>query len=455
MVQGIIKSLRLTAWDAALMQDPLTLLLLGPTAKGMPGLLGVATLPLHIEDTPTDFSHNCSSRARPLPLISPAGERIGCITAAARVVCCQPAAPGQMKSQASQDSVSSTTARVPSYSSATPAVVQEPGHHALVSAVSVPAEQPAALLRTVSAAVQTDAPQDTSLASSQPLQEAVQRPLEPPQQLVQQEAGPAASGEGVSNDAQLCPAPDFQYVVQSPHFHIYPPGPHTAPAAPPQQCATQLPAVINISQPTFNFAAPEVQAALQAEPWPQTLSQTNAVLAAVTGDTKQRLQEAQPAVAQGSTAGADDIQQKLQPATLQGSTAVAHDIQQTLQQLQAAVEQMAAPSETGQGAQMVKAVDDFESWRPVTSVPLNNGTLVVADSHGLGIGGTAAEANAESVMTGQFCSGGHALVFRQPKPCNHQVLCRCHACAVYTVPDCLCPREAYAEARRNAQVTQV
>lgn len=442
MVQGITKSPRLTAWDAALMQDPLTLLLLGPTAKGMPGLLGVATLPLYIEGDHADFSHTCISRAQPLPLISPAGERIGCITAAARVVCCQPGAPEQLKSQASQDSVSSATARVSSHSSAAPAVLQQLGHRFLVSAVSVPAEQPAALLRTVSAAVQTDAPQDTGSASSQPLQESVQQPLQPPQQVVQQEAGTAASGAGVSKDAQSCPPPDFQYVVQSPHFHIYPPGPHTARAAPPEQYATHHPAVINISQPTYNFAAPErVQAAPQAEPLPQTLSKAGAVLAPVTDDTKQGLQEAQPAVVQGSTAGGVDIQQKLQPATSQGSAAVAHDIQQRLQQLQAPVEQVAAPGDTGQAVQMVKAIDDFESWRPVMSVPLSNGTPVVADSHGLGIDGTAAESNAESVMTGQFCSGAHALVFRQTKPCSHQVLCRCHTCTAYTVPDCLCPRE--------------
>ena len=412
------------------------LLLLGPTAKGVPGLLGVATLPLHIEDAQTDFSHTCSSRAQPLLLISPAGEKLGSITAAARVVCCQPAVPAQLKNRASQDSTSSTTARVSSNSSTGPAALPELGHHALVPAVSVSAEQPAELLRTVSAAVQTDAPQDTSSASSQAVQELVQQPLQPPQGLVQQETGTAASSEGVSKDAW---PPDLSYDVQSPHIHA--PVPRTLHAAPPEQHATKTPPVINISQPTFNFAAPkQVQAASPAE----LLPQTDNVPLPVTTDTAQRLHQLQPAAAQGSTAGVHDSLQKLQPAEAQGSTAVACDIQQMLQHLQAAVEQVAVPGETGQAADaervhMVKAVDDFESWRPVTSVPLSNGTAVAADRHGLGIDGTAAEAGAESVMTEQFCSGAHALAFRQPKPCNHQVLCHlsrlCHAyCAKLPLP---------------------
>lgn len=423
------------------MQDPLTLLLLGPTANGVPGLLGVATLLLHIEDAQIDFGHSCSSRAQPVPLISPAGDMIGCITAAARVVCCQPAALEQLKGQASQDSVSSTTARVSSYSSATPAALQGPVHHGLASTSLSPAEPPAALLRTVSAAVQTDAPH-TSLANSHPLQEKVQQSLQPPQEMLQQEAGTAASSEGGKKDIRASQPPDFPSVVQSPHFHIYLPGPGTVHAAPPEQPAIQHPLVISTLQPTFNFAAPQqLQAAPQAEPLPEKASPATAVLAPVTVNTRQRLQEAQPAVTQGSTAVAGKLLSKVDPAAVQGTTAVAHDIQQTIQKLHAAVEPVAAPGETGKAVQVFKAVDDFESWRPMTSVPLSNGTAVAADRRGLGINGTAAEASAESVTTGQCCKGAHAPAFRQPKSCNHQVLCRCLTCAMHTVPHCLCPLE--------------
>ena len=383
----------------------------------MPGLLGVATLQLHIEDAHSDFSHTCSSRVQPLPLVSPAGEKIGCITAAAMVVCCQPAALEQLERQASQDSVSATTARVSSNSRTAPAALQELGHHALVSALSVPAQQPAVLLHTVSAAVQTDAPHDTSSASSQPLQESVQQPFQPPQKLVQQEAGPAASSEGVSKDARSSWPPDCPYVVPSPHFHIYPPVPHTLHAAPSEQHAAQTPPVINISQPTFNFAVPkQVQAAPPPEPLPQTSPQTDTVMASVTDEIKRRLQEFQPDMVQGSTAVVGDIQ--------------------TFRRVQAAVEQIAAPGETGQAAaaepvHMLRAADDFESWRPVTSVPLSNGTAVPADRHGLGTAGSTAEAGAKSVTNWQLCSGAHALAFGEPRPCNHQVWCAvaCHTCA--------------------------
>ena len=405
------------------------LLLLGPTTNGVPGLIGVATLPLHIEEVQTDLSHSWSSRAQPLPLISPAGERIGCITAAARVVCCQPAPPEQLKSQPSQDSsVSSTTARVSSYRSATPAALQEPVHHALVATMCLPAEPPAALLPVVSAAVQTDAPQDMSSASPQPRQEVVQQPLQAAQEVVQQEAGAAASSEGVNKHVQASQPPDFPPDVQSLHFHIYPPGLPTVRAAPPKQPAMQRPPVINISQPIFNFAAPKEEPP-QAEHLPKTMSQSGAVLAPVTDNTAQRLQQLQPGVA-------GNVVQKLQPAVVKDTTAVAHDTQQTLQ---AAVEQLAAPGETRQAVQMVKAVDDFESWRPAMSVPLSNGTAVAADRHGLAIDETAAEEAAESGMAGQCCSGAHALTFRHPKPCNHQVLCCCHTRAMHTVPNCLCP----------------
>lgn len=417
------------------MQDPLTLMLLGPTAKGAPGLLGVATLSLHIEDAQHDFSDTCSSRAQPLPLISPSGEKIGHITAAARIVCCQPAAAEQLESQASQDSIGST-AKVSSNSNsrAAPAAVQQ---LALVSASSLAAEQldgqsaeqPAALFRTVSAAVQTDAPQaqDRSSASSQPLQESVQHPLHPRQEL-QTEAGTAASSMAVSKEAGASQPTDAPGVVQPLHFHIYPPASHAVPASSSQQQAAHPPPVIKISQPTCNFAAPtQVQAAPLAEPLDQTSSQTHAVLAPVTDDPEQRLQQVQPPAAQGSTA-------------------VAGDMQQTLHQLQAAVEQLAASSKANQAAdaealQLCQAADDFESWRPVTSVPINSSTAAEANGLGRHSNGSVADADAESLMPGQYCSGAHALTFRQTKPCNHQVLCLCRTlcqacCAKLPLPSC-------------------
>lgn len=392
------------------MQDPLTLLLLGPTAKGVPGLVGVATLSLQIEDAQHDFSDTCSSRAQPLPLISPSGEKIGHITAAARIVCCQPAASEQLESQASQDSVGSKTAKVSSNSSAAPAALQQVGLEAV--AAEQPAKQSAALFRTVSAAVQTDAPQaqDRSFASSQPLQESVQ-PLQPQQEL-QKEPGTAASSMAVSKDALSSQPSDAPGVVQSLHIHICPPGSHVLPAPSSEQQAAQPPPIINISQPTFNFAVPQqVQAAPLAEPLGQTSAQTHAVMAPVTEDPMQRLQQVQPPAAQGSTA-------------------VAGDMQQMLHRLQAAVEQLAAPSKANQVAgtealQLVQASDDFESWRPVTSVPFSSSTAAEAAGLGGHTNGSVAEVGAESVSRDQYCSGAHELTFGQPKPCNHQVQCPC------------------------------
>lgn len=410
------------------MQDPLTLLLLGPTAKGTPGLLGVATLSLHIEDAKHDFSDTCSSRAQPLPLISPSGDKIGHITAAARIVCCQPAAAEQLEGQASQGSLCSATANACSNSRAAPAALQQLGlAPASSEAAELPdgqsAEQPAALLCTVSAAVQTDAPQaqDRSSASSQSLQESVQQPLQPPQEL-QKDESIAASSQTVREDAGPSQPSAAPGVVQSLHFHICPHGSHAVPAAPLEKHAAQPPPVINISQPTFNFAAPtQVQAAPLAEPLERATSQTHAVLAPVTEDPKQGLQQVQP------------------PAT-QGSTAVAEDMQHTLHRLQAAVEQLAAPSTANQAGeaeamQLGQAADDFESWRPITSVPLSSGTSAEAAGLGRLINGSVA---AEAVMPGQYCSGAHALTLRQPKPCHHQVLCLCGTlcCAKLPLPSC-------------------
>ncbi|KAA6427226.1 MAG: hypothetical protein FRX49_02983, partial [Trebouxia sp. A1-2] len=77
-----------------LAQAPLCLLFLGPSAKGGPGLLGVATLQLVLENAdphPNPSSKDsCCQRVHPLPLISPVGIEIGYITAAARIFCCMP-----------------------------------------------------------------------------------------------------------------------------------------------------------------------------------------------------------------------------------------------------------------------------------------------------------------------------------------------------------------------------
>lgn len=392
-----------------LVQDPVTLLLLGPTAKGGPGLLGVATLSLHIEDAQHDFSNTCSSCAQPLPLISPAGEKIGSITAAARIICCQPAVSTQPASQASQDSVGSTTARLSRNDRSAPAALQGTGQRAHDSTLSVYVEESAPPLRTVSAAVQTDdlEAQDNRSTSLQPLQ------------VPEAQAGAAARTLAESEDAQLSPPPQVPYVMQCPHFHIYPPGHHTLPAAPREQHPLHLPPVINISQPVFNFSTAtqgQVQAALSAT----ALSQTDAAQAQakpVTDDTEQKLQQLAPAEVQVLAAEA-----------------------QKLQELQPAVAQASAPDETNQPAgaesvQMVQAAEDLESWRPMTSVPWGNTTA----GHDKQSNGTVTEASAESVMTGQYCSGAHELTLKQPKPCNHQVLpllpLLCHAyCAVVPLP---------------------
>lgn len=375
---------------ACCVQDPLTLLLLGPTATGAPGLLGVATLLLHIEDAQQDFSNTCHSRAQPLPLISPAGEQIGCVTAAARVVCCQPGVREQPSSPVSQYSVCSTRARMPSSTESSPAALQALGHHAHHPALSSPAEESTSPLRMVSAAVQTDAPQtqDTSSASSQPLHK----------QVLEAQASAAAANTGSDKDAACSQPPPVSYVMQSPHFHIYPPAPQTVPTAPLELRPAPHPQVISIAQPTFNFLG---DTSVQATSPGAALSQADAVqaqAAPVTNGTEQPLQQLPG-------------QGPLPPISANDKACQAAD---------------------ASGSQMGQAADDFESWRPVTFIPFSRSTAATAAEYVCHSQDTVSEANAKSVWSGQYCSGAHALTLRPTSPCHHQVL-HCCACAMHVL----------------------
>ena len=68
------------------MQAPLSLLYLGPSDTGGPSLLGVATLQLRLHRDDDSLGSVCYGSFQQLPLISPAGHKMGCITVAARVV---------------------------------------------------------------------------------------------------------------------------------------------------------------------------------------------------------------------------------------------------------------------------------------------------------------------------------------------------------------------------------
>lgn len=129
--------------------------------------------------------------------------------------------------------------------------------------------------------------------------------------------------------------------------------------------------VISISQPIFNMCANQQ---VPAAPPGDSLSQT------------------------------DDVQA--------GAAPLADGSNQKLQQPQAPVAQVTVTDQPCQpkGVQLVQPAEDFESWRPVTSVPFGSSTAA------------ASEANVKSV-TGLYCSGAHALTPRQSVPCNHQVLC--------------------------------
>lgn len=77
------------------MQEPLSLLYLGPSTTGGPGLLGVATLQLTVQREADSLGSICYGAFQQLALISPAGHEIGQISVAARLLDCQPDAEKQ------------------------------------------------------------------------------------------------------------------------------------------------------------------------------------------------------------------------------------------------------------------------------------------------------------------------------------------------------------------------
>lgn len=349
------------------MQNPLTLLLLGPTARGVPGLLGVAALSLQIEGIKSTFSSTCCELAQPIALISPAGKEIGCINAAARLVCCQPAAASA--SPASQMSCVQAGFKGPA----------DTAINAAASEAAQPADQrepasPVVLTRNVSAAVQTDTLGPQHAANTQPLQ--IQDSCT--------QADTATSTMEVLHSLQLQQSQP-PCVIQSPHFHIYPPATEAGPTAPAQEQPVQVPPVFNISQPTFVFAPPLMQRAPTALPRSDFAEGHTMSAPAV---AQQRLQHAQPADAQI-------------PTSLM-------------------VPQAAAGAEVAPAAE---AQEDFESWCSVSAVPHMSSTAAAGSDNDPAIRSEASGAP----VAGQYCSGAHALKLRPPKQiCHHQVVyCKC------------------------------
>ena len=346
------------------MQDPLTLLLLGPSAKGVPCLLGVATLSLQIEGIDSSFSSTCSKRAQPITLVSPAGDKIGCIHVAARLVCCQPAAA--FPRPPSQLLCNLVFSQEPPVTASSAAAWQADQHE---DAPAVATEQPVVLARQVSAAMQTDALGPQHATSTQ---------------LLQHQAS-CTQADTATSTLEVVQSPQLQQsqppcIIQSPHFHIYLPATKTASEAPAQQQPVHSPPVFNISQPAFIFPPPPVQPVLTALPESQS--------------------------AEGHVISASDV------------------AQQQLQHLQAADTQVPASLMVAQApaaacvAKLAEAREDFESWRPATAVPHMSSTALAEAGN---VPGVHAEASVAPVA-GQYCSTARALRLRSPHHvCHHQV----------------------------------
>ena len=294
---------------------------------------------------------------QPLLLISPSGQAIGSITAAARIVCCLSNA---------RQALAATSSSKSGVSLRNPYAVDAQADQEACSATPV-SDLPAvaAVIEQTSAAVQTDTPQAQSSGPERKDDRSVSR------------SGQASVGvqaeESVESSKQVAAAP---YVIQSPHFHIYPHGPPAQrPLQPTQQQPAQVAPVINISQPTFHMHLP---------PPPHTTAQSEAACRQPSSDIVHAMESA-----------AAEPTALSQPAV-------------------AAAEAAAAAAAAAKEADMP---DDFDSWLPVTAIPHASGSTAALPSDcRLSAGNQPSGSQTESCLTGQICSGAHALQ-RQQKPC--------------------------------------
>ena len=331
---------------------------------------------LQLEDADledADVSSIRSNSAQTLALISPAGEKIGTITAAARVACCQPALPARLPNQPSQRAIASDEPSVAASKVAASAIALQENQSTADLAASKPVNQAAQLARQVSAAVQTDVTeiQDRDAAMLHAM----------PSEVHEVPAAAAASGSQPVSDqdgrSSQCLA---SFVIQSPHFHIYP----SAPQAQPQKHPVHPPPVVNISRPTFHFPQPQQAAMLPPDiPW-----------------TKLEQQQSEP------VSVCAQQQAQLPPvAAAQGS-----ELNALLQS-----------PEAGQAAALQ---EDFDSWRPVTAVPHASSTGSRATAGEVQEAAGGAETGA---FNGQHCRGAHVLKLQE---LNHQF---CHQVLVQRI----------------------
>ena len=410
-------ALQLSNACVLMLQAPLCLLFLGPLAKGGPGLLGVATLQLGLENAdphPNPSSNDsCCKRVQPLPLISPAGIEIGSITAAARIFCCMPTASRtklliQKTNSCSDSAVSDASSTVINFEHSKPKYdrkqqAEEFAATPLASAKAAAADQG---VSKVSAAVQTDDPQpemhtetltDTDLG----------------RRVHHASVGLQAEEQGVpcQQAALQEPQASVALVLQSPHFHLYPPA--AAPPPPPLQAAPQeaapAAAVINISQPSFHLHPPmsthAVSTHTDAEPAQQ---QVSVAIGAV------------PTAAGTETVTAAGELESVSPAAECEAMQQAAEQQSVLQPAAAAATAAAATAAAATAA--AAASDDFDSWCPVTAVPYASACTAPVTGGDRLSAGMVSGGLAEGVLPGQqrqVCHGAHVALQRQPQRCRH------------------------------------
>ncbi|DBA66516.1 TPA: hypothetical protein ACH3X2_002486 [Trebouxia sp. C0005] len=386
-----------------MLQAPLCLLFLGPSAKGGPGLLGVATLQLVLENAdphPNPSSKDsCCQRVHPLPLISPVGIEIGYITAAARIFCCMPmnSKPQLItrRTNSANDSATSdagSTTINSEHSKSESDKDQQAEEFAATPLAG--AKAAAADVSKVSAAVQTDTPQPEIRTESL-------TDTDSGRHVHQVSVGLQAKKQGVqSQQAALQESrASVALVLQSPHFHLYPPA--AAPPPPPQQPAPQeaapAGAVINISQPSFHLHPPMASHAVSTHTDAEAAQQQVSVAAG-----------AVPTAAEPETVTAAGEPASVSPAPEFETMQQAAEQQSMLQSAAAAT--AAAATEAG-------ASDDFDSWCPVTALPYpSTCTAPVTGgdrlSAGVVLGGLA-----EAALPGQqsqVCGGARAFQTKVP-----------------------------------------
>ncbi|KAL0023943.1 hypothetical protein WJX77_002481 [Trebouxia sp. C0004] len=233
-----------------LAQAPLCLLFLGPLAKGRPGLLGVATLQLGLENADPHpnpkFNDSCCKRVQPLSLISPAGIEIGFITAAARMFCCTPTTSRTklilLRNESCNDSA---VGNLVHSEHSKPTFDKDEQAEEFAARPLASAKAAAGDVSKVSAAVQTHTPQpDMRIEALTDTDSG--RHVHQASVGLQTEEYSVPSQQAALQEPQASAA----LVLQSPHFHLYPPAAATAPPPPlPLQAAPQEAAQAAARQP--------------------------------------------------------------------------------------------------------------------------------------------------------------------------------------------------------------